>query len=190
MQDIIGQNREKRRKLMLEVPVSVAIPVMAVPMVVSMLVDSFYNMADTYFVSQIGLEATAAVGINDSLMMMMRAVAMGIGMGAGSYISRLLGAGKDKLASKVAATSFYTAIAISFVLMILGNQFMEPMIMALGSTESSKIYSMQYARFILLAAPFTAGEVILSQLLRAEGSTSSSMSGMASGCLINILLDP
>lgn len=188
--DKVIEKRSQRRKMMLEEPISRVIPVMAVPTVISMLIDSFYNMADTYFVSRLGLAATAAVGVNDSLMMMLRAVAMGFGMGASSYISRLLGAKKDEMACKVATTSLFTAMAMSIVLLAVGTIFTEPLVMLLGSTQTSKIYSMQYARFILLAAPFTAGEVVLSQLLRSEGSTQYSMIGMTSGCVLNIALDP
>ena len=148
--------------MMLEDPVYKVIPILAVPTVISMLIDSFYNMADTYFVSQLGLAATAAVGVNDSLMMMLRAVAMGFGMGAASYISRLLGAKRDEDACRVGMTSLVTAMLVSVVLLIFGTIFTEPLVILLGSTETSMVYSMQYARFILLAAPFTAGEVVLS----------------------------
>ena len=188
--DKILREREERRRMMLEDPVYKVIPILAVPTVISMLIDSFYNMADTYFVSQLGLAATAAVGVNDSLMMMLRAVAMGFGMGAASYISRLLGAKRDEDACRVGMTSLVTAMLVSVVLLIFGTIFTEPLVILLGSTETSMIYSMQYARFILLAAPFTAGEVVLSQLLRSEGSTKYSMFGMVSGCVLNIILDP
>ncbi|MBQ5325771.1 MAG: MATE family efflux transporter, partial [Oscillospiraceae bacterium] len=84
----IEQKREERRQFMLEGNLLKVIPVIALPQVVSMLIDSLYNMADTYFVSQLGKAATAAVGVNDSLMMIIRAISLGFGMGASSYISR------------------------------------------------------------------------------------------------------
>lgn len=183
-------HREARRRMMLEDPVAKVIPVVAIPSVISMLVDSIYNLADTFFVSQIGTFATAAVGVNDSLMMLLRAVAMGFGVGASSYISRLLGAKKEDEANGVAATALYTTIAVGIVMCIIGFLFMEPLVMMLGSTENTKAYTMDYARFILLAAPITAANVILQQLLRSEGSTRYSMFGMVSGCAVNIALDP
>lgn len=183
-------SREARRKMMLEEPIAKVIPLIAFPMVVSMLIDSFYNLADTYFVSQLGTAATAAVGVNDSLMGLLRSVSFGIGMGASSYISRLLGAQKDEEACRAGNTAFFTAVGISAFLAVLGLIFTEPLVMLLGATETSKQYSMDYASFILIAAPFTAMDVVLSQLLRSEGSTTYSMIGMTSGCFINILLDP
>ncbi len=182
--------REARRRMMLEDPVAKVIPVVAVPSVISMLVDSIYNLADTFFVSQLGTFATAAVGVNDSLMMLLRAVAMGFGVGASSYISRLLGAKEEDNASRVAATALYTTVAVGILMCIIGFLFMEPLVMLLGSTENTKAYTMDYAKFILLAAPITAANVILQQLLRSEGSTRYSMFGMVSGCVINIALDP
>ena len=83
----LQQQREARRRMMLEDPVSRVIPIIAVPTVISMLIESFYNLADTFFVSQIGTYATAAVGVNDSLMLLLRAVAWGL-PGASNMVSR------------------------------------------------------------------------------------------------------
>ncbi|MBR6424406.1 MAG: MATE family efflux transporter [Oscillospiraceae bacterium] len=186
----IEAQREARRRMMLEDPISRVIPIVAIPTVISMLIDSFYNLADTFFVSQLGTFATAAVGVNDSLMLLLRAVAMGFGTGAASYISRLLGAKRDDDASRVGVTALLTSMGAGVLMCIIGYLFMEPLVMLLGSTENSKAFTMDYARLILLAAPFTAGEVVLTQLLRSEGSTRFAMFGMVSGCVLNIGLDP
>lgn len=182
--------RAARRKMMLEGPIVKTITIVAVPMMISMLIDSLYNMADAYFVSQLGKAATAAVGVNDSLMGMMRSLAMGFGIGASSYISRLMGAQREEEACKVGTTTVFTAMFILSAIALVAYIFMEPMVMLLGSTATSKQYSMDYAKYILLSAPFTAGGVCLSQLLRSEGSTQLSMVGMVSGCVINVALDP
>ncbi len=166
------------------------IPTVAFPMIISMLIDSLYNIADAYFVSRLGLSATAAVGVNDALMQILRAISLGFGMGAASYISRLMGAKRETEASKVGTTTLFTALGAMAVIALTAHMFIEPLVMLMGSTETSKQYSIDYARFILYAAPFTAGEVVLSQILRSEGSTKFSMFGMVSGCGVNIALDP
>ena len=97
--------RAERRRMMLEEPIIRILPIVALPMVLSTLIDSFYNLADTYFVSTLGTAATAAVGVNNSLMHFIRAMGIGFGMGAASYISRLLGAKRDEEASRVASTT-------------------------------------------------------------------------------------
>ncbi len=188
--DKIAQNRAERRRMMLEEPVGKVVTIIAIPMIVSMLVDSFYNIADTYFVSQLGKAATAAVGVNDSMSHFIRACAMGFGIGASSYMSRLLGAKKDEEACRVANTTLFTSMIFLSVLAVLAFVFVDPLVSLLGATVSAKPYAMSYARFILLSVPFTAGEVCLSHTLRAEGSTRYSMIGMVSGCVVNVALDP
>lgn len=186
----VEQKREERRQFMLEGNLLKVIPVIALPQVVSMLIDSLYNMADTYFVSQLGKAATAAVGVNDSLMMIMRAIALGFGMGASSYISRQLGAKNHDEATRAASTTLFTAMGIVAVIATIFYIFRAPLVIMLGATETSKAFSIEYASWILFSAPITAATVCLSQTLRAEGSTTFSMVGSVSGCVINIFLDP
>ena len=182
--------RDHRRKMMLEDSVVKVIPIVAIPTIITMLIDSIYNITDTYFVSQLGTTATAAVGVNSSLMHLLRSVAMGFGIGAASYISRLLGAKRDEEANRVGTTTLITGLIALMVISLLGYIFMRPMVKLLGATDTIMPYSMDYARWILFTSPFTAGSVILSQLLRSEGSTKYSMIGMVSGCIVNIGLDP
>lgn len=176
--------------MMLEGSIYRVIPIIAVPMIISMLIDNIYNMTDTFFVSQLGRTAVAAVGVNDSLLNYMRALSMGFGAGAASVLSRLLGARKDQQASQVATTTLYTAIGLLTLAAAVAYVFVGPMVTLLGATETVKPYSVDYARFILLSAPFTAGEVVCSFLLRSEGAAKLSMIGTCSGCIINVALDP
>jgi putative MATE family efflux protein len=166
------------------------IPVIALPQVITMLIDSLYNMADTYFVSRLGPAATAAVGINDSTMNIIRAIAFAFGMGAASYISRLLGAGRNKEASEAASTNVFTAMGFIAFISVMFYIFLSPLMVFMGATENVKPYSMDYAKWTLLFAPLTGGTVCLSQTLRGEGSTSLAMIGSVSGCVINVFLDP
>ncbi|MDI9482070.1 MAG: MATE family efflux transporter [Bacillota bacterium] len=182
--------RDLRRKMMLEDSVVKVIPIVAIPTIISMLIDSLYNITDTYFVSSLGTTATAAVGVNSSLMHLLRSVAMGFGIGAASYISRLLGAKRDEEANRVGTTTLFTGLIALMAISLIGYIFIPPIVRALGATDTVMPYSMDYARWILLSSPFTAGTVILSQLLRSEGSTKYSMIGMVSGCVVNIALDP
>ena len=182
--------RIERRKLMLEGPVSKVIPLVALPMVASMLIDSIYNLADAYFVSGISQSATAAVGINDSLMMLMRSISMGFAVGASSYLSRLLGAKRDEEASRVSITTLLTGSAFMIVFAVVCYMFMTPILRLLGATPAAMPYSRNYMQYILLSAPFTICEVILSQMLRSEGSSRFAMLGSLFGCGLNCILDP
>lgn len=182
--------QENRRDMMLNGKIHVIIPKLALPTMVSMLINSFYNMVDTYFVSRISSEATAAAGVNFSLMSIIMSIGMAFGVGASSYISRLLGAKRDEEASRTISSAFFLSISIGILLMSFGFAFMRQLVVFMGATPDIIKYSMDYASFILYAAPFMAGSFVLNQGLRAEGSPLFSMLGMAAGGVLNIILDP
>lgn len=182
--------RAKRQAMMLEEPMIRVIPKVAIPMIISSVIDSLYNLADTFFVSGLGEVATAAVAVNDSLMNILRAVAMGFAMGAASYISRLMGAKEDEKACNVATTTLAIGSLFSLIFGLVCFVFKDPIVDLLGSTAEAHRFSTDYATWILLAAPFTTANLIMNQLLRSEGSTTYAMVGMCSGCIINCVLDP
>ena len=100
-----------RTQMMLQDPISKVIPKLAVPTIISMLITSIYNMADTYFVSQLGTSASGAVGVIFSAMSFIQAIAFTIGMGSGTNVSQPLGAGDEEKAKQYVATGFFTAFA-------------------------------------------------------------------------------
>ena len=183
------QSQEQRRYMMLNEPVSKVIPKMAVPTIVAFLITSIYSLADTYFVSSLGTNATAAVSVNSSLDQLIMMCGSMLAVGANSYIARLLGQNDDKKASQVLSTAFYTAMGFGAILMILGNVFMVPMVRLLGATPTCEQYSIDYATYVLYAAPFMAANFVMNQCLRSEGSATLSMVGMGIGGILNIILD-
>ncbi len=190
MDDKKAAARAKRQKMMLEDPMIRVIPAVAIPMIISSIIDSIYNLADTFFVSGLGEVATAAVAVNDSLMNILRAVSMGFALGAASYISRLMGAKQDERASNVATTTLTIGCIFSLLFGLVCFCFKDIIINLLGSTAEAHQYSVDYATWILLAAPFTTANLVMNQLLRSEGSTTFAMVGMCSGCILNCFLDP
>ncbi len=181
--------QDKSRYLMGKAPVGVAIVKMAIPTIIAFLINSIYSLADTYFVSALGVEATAAVTVNASLDQLIMMCGSMLAIGAGSYISRLLGEGRDEKASQVLSTGFFVALGIGGLLLIFGSIFMEPMMRLLGATDTCLPYSKDYATYVLLAAPFMATSFVMNQCLRNEGSSVLSMVGMSFGGVINVLLD-
>jgi len=184
------QQQQARRLMMLNEPVSRVIPKLAVPTIVAFLINSIYSLADTYFVSSLGTNATAAVSVNASLDQLIMMCGSMLAMGANSYIARLLGEGNDKKASQVLSTSFFTAFLIGAGLMVFGNLFMTPMVRLLGATPTCEQYSIDYATYVLYAAPFMATNFVMNQCLRSEGSATLSMVGMGFGGILNCVLDP
>ena len=102
-----------RSDMMLNMPVHRVIPKMAIPTIISMLITSIYNMADTFFVSQIGTSASGAVGVLFSAMAIIQAIAFTFAMGCGTNVSQALGAGDEERAGRFAAVGFFSAFAVS-----------------------------------------------------------------------------
>ena len=185
-----AQSQQQRRSMMVNDPISRIIPKMAIPTIVAFLINSIYSLADTYFVSSLGTNATAAVSVNASLDQLIMMCGAMLAVGANSYIARLLGEGKEKKASQVLSTAFYSAFGIGALLTLFGSIFMTPMVRLLGATPTCEQYAIDYATYVLYAAPFMAANFVMNQCLRSEGSATLSMIGMGFGGILNVILDP
>ena len=185
-----NQNADRRHQMMTNEPIHRIIPNMAVPTIIAFLINSIYTLADTYFVSSLGTNATAAVSVNASLDQLIMMCGSMLAVGANSYIARLLGQGDKKKADQVLSTSFFSAAAMGTLLMVFGILFMTPMVRLLGATPTCEEYSIDYATYVLLAAPFMACNFVMNQCLRSEGSATLSMVGMGIGGVLNCILDP
>ena len=185
-----GMTKEEKLKQMTETPVEKLVPRLAIPTIISMLVTSIYNMADTFFVSQIGTSASGAVGIMFSAMAMIQAIGFTLGMGSGNYISRSLGNRDDETSGRAASTAFFTAGVIGLLLAVFGTIFSKPMVYFLGATDTIAPYAQAYARYIMLAAPFMMTSFVMNNILRAQGNALFSMVGITVGGILNMILDP
>ena len=182
--------QEERYEQMMHEPVQTLIPRLAIPTIISMLVTALYNMADTFFVSQISTSASAAVGIIFSLMALIQAFAFMIGMGGGNMISQLLGQKRKERAEEYAAITFFSELITGVVIAALGLSFLEPLVYGLGATETIAPYAMDYARYILLATPFMMSSFGMNNMLRFQGNSFYGMIGITTGGIINMFLDP
>ena len=183
-------NENQQYLKMTQTPVSSLIPRLAVPTIVSMLVSSIYNMADTYFVSQIGTSASAAVGVVFSIMAIIQAVGFTIGMGGGILASRSLGAKDKDRADTMVTISFFFSLLFGVLLSILGIVFNDNIMRMLGATETILPYAKAYSIYIFLACPFMIGSYVLNNVLRSEGKAFYAMVGITTGGVLNIALDP
>ena len=183
--------QEQKYIQMTQKPVGRTIGKLAVPCIVSMLVTSFYNMADTFFVGMLKSNAaTGAVGVVFSMMAIIQAVGFFFGHGSGNYISRQLGQKNYKDASTMAATGFFAALITGVLICVLGLIFLEPLAYLLGSTATILPYTKDYLRVILLGAPWMTASLVLNNQLRFQGSAIYAMIGILSGAVLNIGLDP
>ena len=181
---------EAKRIYMTEQPVEKLVCRLAVPTILSMLVTSFYNMADTFFVGKLDTQSTAAVGVAFSLMAIIQAIGFLFGHGSGNYISRQLGAGNMEEAEKMSSVGFFTSFFAGIAIMVGCIFFIKPLSYALGSTPTIQPYSVAYLRIILFGAPAMTASLVLNNQMRFQGSAFYAMIGIVSGAVINIVLDP
>ena len=132
-----------------QAPVHRVIITMAIPTIISMLVTGLYNIADTFFVGKIDTQATAAVGVVFSLMFFVQAMGFFFGHGSGNYISRELGARRHENAIKMASTGFFSSFLVGVIVLILGEIFLTPLSLMLGSTPTILPYTEEYMQVIL-----------------------------------------
>lgn len=183
-------NAEEKRIYMTQEPVEKLVCTLAVPTILSMMITSFYNMADTFFVGKLNTQSTAAVGVVFSLMAVIQAIGFLFGHGSGNYISRQLGAGNMEEAEKMSAVGFFTSFFAGVVILLVCMCLIEPLSYALGSTPTVQPYTVAYMRIILLGAPAMTASLVLNNQMRFQGSAFYAMIGIVSGAVVNIVLDP
>ena len=175
---------------MTETPIPQLVLSLAAPTILSMLITSIYNLADTFFVGQISTSASGAVGVVSSLMAIIQALGFMLGHGAGTIISRSLGSRDTTAATRFASTSFFTALVFGVVLAVAGLGTLPHFMMLLGSTETILPHACAYARPILIAAPLMISSLVMNNILRYEGKANFAMIGLVTGGVLNIVLDP
>ena len=184
------KQEEKQRRMTTELPEKL-ICQLAAPTIVSMLITSFYNMADTFFIAKLeNTSATGAVGVAFSLMSIIQAVGFFFGHGSGNFISRELGKKNVKNAEEMAATGFFTSFFAGIFIMIAGLCFLHPLARVLGSTDTILPYAVDYLRIILIGAPYMCASLVLNNQLRFQSNAFFAMIGLTSGGLLNLALDP
>lgn len=184
------QTADEKFREMTETPVRRLILSLSVPTVISNLISTLYNAADTFFVGQISTSASAAVGVALSLQAIIQAIGFFFGQGSGNNMSRRLGAHDEKTAEILASTGFFSALIFSALVTLLGLLFLRPLSIFLGSSETILPYAMDYMFWILLSAPFMAASLVLNNQLRFEGNSFYSMIGLTTGGILNLFLDP
>lgn len=191
-EEALRQREKKQYVKMTKTPIPKLVVGLGIPTMLSMMVTSLYNLADTYFVSRIGNDSiTAAVGNLLALMSIIQAIGYTYGMGSGVLVSTLLGKRDRKGADTVASSAFFLGCASGLLIMAFGFLFLTPLMRLFGSIGAETLrYSKQYAVYILLSAPIMCMSFVLNNVLRAEGKAFLSMIGLVTGALVNVALDP
>ena len=163
----------------------------AIPCVISMLINSVYNIVDQIFIGKgVGTLGNAATNVIFPLVIIFNAVAGLIGNGAAANLSLKLGEGKKEEGGKIVGSAVTVSIIFSIVLSIIAYFFLPKLVYMFGCTKNVYQYAIDYGRIIILGAPFMMIYSALSQLIRADGSPKYSMVLLVVGAILNIILDP
>ena len=175
---------------MKEKPVLPLILSMAMPMVLSMLVNSLYNIIDSFFVAQISEEAMTALSLVYPVQNFINAVGIGFGVGINAVIAFYLGAGDNKKADQAATQGLVLAMIHGVVLTVCGITMMPAF---LGMFTSSKTVIELGVHYSVIAFSFTLIIVVgvtFEKIFQAVGNMKTTMISLMCGCIINIVLDP
>ena len=186
------RSEEDNRLLFEEAPVLHSVLSLAVPTVISQLITVAYNMADTFFIGQVGdPDQVAAVSVCMPLFIFLTGLANLFGIGGASLLSRSLGAGDQDNAKRTASFSIWTAFTISLAYGI-AVYFLQPAILpAIGADSDTYQFCRQYISWtVAIGAVPTVMNLVLSHLVRSEGNASEASFGMVMGAVLNIFLDP
>jgi multidrug efflux pump len=183
--------KENKIYVLESMPVPRAIMNLAIPTVLSMMVNILYNLTDTFFIGKLNDPyQVAAVSISMPLFTLQMAMAGVFGIGGGSFLSRLLGQKDMESARETLATSVFTAAALSVVLGIIGIVSIPWFLQMVGASGITMEHANKYMLYILIGSPLVLLKFTLVQLLRAEGAAKEAMIGLFIGTGMNILLDP
>jgi putative MATE family efflux protein len=185
-----GCMENKRAKLLGETKIETALIKMTVPAIIGMMVNAIYNIVDAVYIGMLGTVRQAATNIVFPLFMIIGAVGLTFGIGAASYISRLLGQKNTDEANKTASTALFSSLIAGIVCTVLGLIYMREILIQFGATETNIEYAIKYARILTLGSIFTMLNMTMNNMLRAEGSSRISMIALTIGAVINIILDP
>ncbi len=184
------RNAEDNYEFLTQGPIPKVVMTMAVPTIISMMITSLYNIVDTFFVGLIDTQSIAAVGISFSVMFFIQALSFFFGMGSGSYISRELGAGRRENAETMASTALGYTVMTALIITVLGYIFTPQLAVLLGSTPTIAPYAESYLSISFLGTPMTMAAFCMNNHMRFEGYARYAMWGIASGAILNCVLDP
>lgn len=175
---------------MTQTPLGPLIIKLAIPSIISMMVTSLYNIADTFFVGRISTNASAALGVAFPVMSLIQALGFFCGHGSGSYLSRKLGAGEMREAKVMCATGFSLSFLLGLVVSLILLSTLTPFLNLIGATKAILPDSRAYMIPVLIATPFMTSQLTINNQMRFQGNAIYTMVALMAGAVINIGLDP
>ncbi|WP_311081672.1 MATE family efflux transporter [Paenibacillus polymyxa] len=171
-------------------PVAKAVAHFAIPMMLGTSMSVIYSILNAYFLGTIHNTAMlTALALTLPLFAIIMALGNLIGMGGGTFISRLLGEKKYDEAKHVSSFAFYSSLVLGLIVMAVGLPLINPIVYGLGATSDSFGFTKDYVTIMLIGSPFVVLFFTLENIVRSEGAAITSMIGMILSVVINIILD-
>lgn len=172
-------------------PIGRLIVKFAVPCVISLPVNSLYNIVDQIFIGWgVGYLGNGATNVVFPITIIALALSMMIGDGGAAYLSLKLGEGDVASAKKGVGNAIVMVPAVSIVLLVVFLIFIDPILTLFGATEALRPYALEYGCIIGIGLPFTMIPTALNSMIRADGSPKYAMFSMVLGAVINTVFDP
>jgi putative MATE family efflux protein len=163
---------------------------LGIPTMIGMLINACYNLSDAFFVGKLGTDQVGAIGVTFPINQIVIGVGMAFGLGASSYISRLLGEKKINKVNETASTAVFLVMLVQILLVVVSILLLKPLLFSLGATETIYPYAKSYSLIYLLGTPISVFYIAMNNIVTAEGNARLSMTAMIIGNLLNIILDP
>ena len=163
---------------------------MALPIVIAMLVQAFYNVVDSIYVSQISESAVTALGLAFPLQNLLIGFAVGIGVGVNSMLSKALGQKDQKMADRVAGNGLFLALVATALFIIFGILGVRPFFEFQSQSQETVQNGVNYASIVCIGSLGIFLEVLGERLLQASGRTGYTLVTQGTGAILNIILDP
>jgi len=181
-----------KKELFATIPVGKALYTMAVPTIISQMINLIYNMVDAFFIGRTGNSyMMAATTITLTLVMMNVALSNLFGIGGGSLVARLMGMGRPDKAKHVSAFGVYGAAAIALVYSLLIGLFLTPVLRFLGASDATMGFARSYGLIVIVLGSLPSIlSMTLAHLLRNAGFSTQASIGLSGGGILNVLLDP
>ena len=163
----------------------------SIPCIISMLVNSLYNIVDQIYIGQgVGYLGNGATNIVFPIVMISLAFSLMLGDGSSAYLSLKLGEKKKKDAELGIGNGIMLSVIVSIIFCAITLAFLPQLLNLFGCTANLRDYAMSYGRIIAIGLPFSMIGTTLNSIIRADGSPKYSMMSMVSGAILNTILDP
>ena len=163
---------------------------MAIPMIISMLIQSLYNVVDSIFIGQWSNDALTAVGLAFPMQNLIIAMSTGLGVGINAVLSKSLGEQNGVKASQTAFNGCYIMLVISLIFVIIGLTCLPSYMNMISNNPVVVEYGITYLKYIVIGSSFVLFSITFERILQATGRTTHVMIAQASGTIVNIILDP